>query len=298
MALHTGSRLGPYEVVAPLGAGGMGEVYRARDSRLGREVAVKILSDGDGSDPEHIARFAREARAVAALSHPNVMAIFDIGLGDVPFLVTELLTGETLRQLLDKGALGPMRTLELGVQLAAGLAAAHDRGIIHRDLKPGNLFVTTEGQVKILDFGLAKHVDALSGNGDDALPERRRAARRPMLGALGYMAPEQIRGLEVGHRADIFACGAILFEMVTGVRAFHHATPAETIAAILNDPPSSLDFPAGTPPALAATIRQCLEKDPNLRFPSARDLGTALDSIGEWGSGIGDRLGWVPAPNP
>jgi serine/threonine protein kinase/Tfp pilus assembly protein PilF len=283
MLLDSGSRLGPYEILSPLGAGGMGEVYRARDPRLGREVAVKILPDGDASDPEHLHRFESEARAVAALSHPNVLAIFDVGLGAVPFLVTELLTGETLRERLDKGALGARRTVDLGLQLVAGLAAAHTRGIIHRDLKPGNVFITSEGQLKILDFGLAKRVSALDDGGDSIT--RPGTSSGIVMGTLGYMAPEQVRGLEADHRTDIFACGAILFEMNTGLRAFRGATPADTISAILNDPPSSLVFAAGTPPALAAAVRRCLEKDPDVRFQSARELGAALESITHGWSG-------------
>jgi serine/threonine protein kinase/Tfp pilus assembly protein PilF len=279
MPLERGSRLGPYEIVSPLGAGGMGEVYRARDPRLGRDVAVKILPDGDATDPEHLERFEREARAVAALSHPNVLAIFDVGRADVPFLVTELLTGETLRELLDRGALGARRTVELGLQLASGLSAAHDRGIMHRDLKPGNLFVTTEGQIKILDFGLAKRVGA-PGDADESIT-RPQTMRGTVMGTLGYMAPEQARGFESDHRADIFACGAILFEMITGRRAFRGDSPADTISAILNEPPTSLDFGTGTPPALAAAVRRCLEKDPSLRFQSARELAAALESISE-----------------
>jgi serine/threonine protein kinase len=280
MPLESGSRLGPYEIVSPLGAGGMGEVYRARDPRLGREVAVKTFPDADESDPEHLARFEREARAVAALSHPNVLAVFDVGMGEIPYLVTELLTGETLRQLLDKGPVGLTRTIELGVQLAAGLAAAHDRGIVHRDLKPGNLFVTTEDQLKILDFGLAKRVGARSAGREEAVTEAQ-ALRGTVMGALGYMSPEQVRGQDADHRADIFACGAILFEMLTGRRAFHSATPAETIRAILHDPPSALVFSAGTPPALEAVVRRCVEKEPSRRFQSARALGVSLESIAD-----------------
>jgi serine/threonine-protein kinase len=290
MPLDAGSRLGPYEILAPLGAGGMGEVYRARDPRLGRDVAVKILPDGDAADPEHLARFEREARAVAALSHPNVLAIYDVGLGDVPFLVTELLRGETLRELLDKGRLGSPRTVELGLQLAAGLAAAHDRGIVHRDLKPGNLFITTDGQVKILDFGLAKRIGALSEGTDESIT-RPQTLRGTVMGTLGYMSPEQVRGSEADQRADIFACGAILYEMITGRRAFWGVSPADTISAILKDPAGALAFDPGTPPALAAAVRRCLEKEPASRFQSVRELAAALEAISESRPGTA-----VPAP--
>ncbi|MBA2303115.1 MAG: protein kinase [Acidobacteria bacterium] len=279
MPLDEGSRLGPYVILAPLGAGGMGEVYRARDRRLGREVAVKILPDDAVGDPEHLHRFEQEARAVAALSHPNVLAIFDVGLGAVPFLVTELLVGETLRALLDRGPLGAVRSIELGLQIAAGLAAAHDGGIIHRDLKPANLFITGEGQVKILDFGLAKRVGALDTDAESIT--RQQTLRGTVMGTLGYMAPEQVRGLEADRRTDIFACGAILFEMITGERAFFGPSPADTISAILTVDSSSLAFGAGVPPALAAAVRRCLEKDAALRFQSAPELALALEGISD-----------------
>jgi serine/threonine protein kinase len=193
MPLDAGSRLGPYEIIAPLGAGGMGEVYRARDPRLGRDVAVKVLPDAAGADLDRLRRFEQEARAVAALSHPNVLAIFDIGVGDVPFLVTELLEGETLRALLEQGPLTPGRTIGLALQLVAGLAAAHARGIVHRDLKPDNIFITGDGHLKILDFGLARH----SGNGGGDLQSMTRSdtLSGTVLGTLAYMAPEQMRGL-------------------------------------------------------------------------------------------------------
>src|SRR5918992_226549 len=206
MPLDAGSRLGPYEIVAPLGAGGMGEVYRARDPRLGRDVAVKVLPDAASTNPDRLRRFEQEARAVAALSHPNVLAIFDIGVGDVPFLVTELLEGEALRTLIDRGPVPPQRTIELALQLVAGLAAAHARGIVHRDLKPDNVFVTSDGHVKILDFGLAKRIAPLNDEESGTRPETIQGA---VVGTIGYMAPEQVRGLDVDHRTDIFACGAI-----------------------------------------------------------------------------------------
>lgn len=282
MPLEPGSRLGPYEVLAPLGSGGMGEVYRARDPRLGRDVAIKVLPEDAANDPEHLGRFEREARAVAALSHPNVLAIFDIGLGKVPFLVTELLQGETLRELLDRGPLSPRRTIELGIQLTSGLAAAHDRGIVHRDLKPANVFITADQQVKILDFGLAKRAESVSESGDSITHPQ--TLRGTVLGTLGYMAPEQLRGLEADARSDIFACGAILYEMLTGRRAFRGESPADTISAILTSTPSALDF-SDAPPALVVAIRRCLDKEPGARFSSARELLNALEPITGIGSG-------------
>jgi len=279
MPLATGSRLGPYQILAPLGAGGMGEVYRARDPRLGRDVAIKVLPEAKNSDPDRSRRFEREARAVAALSHPNILAIYDIGIGDTPFLVTELLDGDTLRVIVDRGPLPAQRTIDLGLQLVAGLAAAHTRGIVHRDLKPDNIFVTSDGHLKILDFGLAKHV--ASATDREQLLTQPATQRGMVVGTMGYMSPEQVRGLDVDHRADIFACGAILFEMLSGQRAFRGESPADTISAILNDPPSTLVFGSDTPPSLARIVARCLEKDANERFQSARDVGFAIESASD-----------------
>ncbi|HEX6209710.1 MAG TPA: protein kinase [Methylomirabilota bacterium] len=295
MPLPSGSRLGPYEIIAPLGAGGMGEVYRARDPRLGRDVAIKVVphaAGADGSRPlskdERMQRFEQEARAVAALSHPNVVAIFDIGAGETPFLVTELLEGETLRAVVERGALPVPRAIDVALQLVAGLTAAHERGIVHRDLKPENVFITSDSRVKILDFGLARHVS--EGGRDEESMTRPQTAHGTVLGTLGYMAPEQLRGLEADHRADLFATGAILFEILTGRRAFRRETPADTISAVLNDPPSALDFGDGVPPGLARIVRRCLEKAPADRFQSARDLAVAIESV----SGI-SGVGSMPA---
>jgi serine/threonine-protein kinase len=293
MPLDAGSRLGPYEIVAPLGAGGMGEVYRARDPRLGRDVAVKVLPEAASTNPDRLRRFEQEARAVAALSHPNVLAIFDIGVGDVPFLVTELLEGETLRALLERGPLVPQRTIELALQTVAGLAAAHARGVVHRDLKPENIFISADGRAKILDFGLAKHVGLMGA--DECSVTRPQTTVGTVLGTLGYMAPEQVRGFEADPRADIFACGAIIFEMLTGHRAFHGPSPADTISAVLNHPASALIFGPTTPPGLAAVVRRCLEKDAGKRFQSARELAVALESISDVRPG---SLVPVPASAP
>jgi serine/threonine-protein kinase len=260
----------------------MGEVYRARDPRLGRDVAIKVIADAAGAGTER-GWFEQEARAVAALSHPNVLAIFDVGVGAVPYLVTELLDGDTLRAMVERGPIPAARTIDLARQLVAGLAAAHDRGIIHRDLKPENIFVTSDGRVKILDFGLAKHVEPL---GDDAQSlTRPQTVRGAVLGTIGYMAPEQVRGFEIDHRADIFAAGAILFEMLTGRRAFHGESAADTISAILNEPPSALVFNADTPSSLARIVRRSVDKKPHDRFQSAQDLAFALESASAVRSG-------------
>lgn len=291
MPLSAGSRLGPYEILSPIGAGGMGEVYHAHDPRLGRDVAIKIVTDVDGTEEGSPAspgsradrrrRFEQEARMVAALSHPNVLAIFDVGAGDPPYLVTELLDGQTLRALVDRGPIPTRRAVDLGLQLVAGLAAAHARGIVHRDLKPDNIFVTADSRVKILDFGLARHVAI--GQGDESVT-RARTNPGVVLGTVGYMAPEQVRGLDSDHRADVFAVGAVLFEMLTGTRAFRGESPADTISAILNNPPSALVFASDTPPALSAIVRRCLAKHVNERFQSARELAAAIESSSDLGS--------------
>ena len=271
--------------MTPLGAGGMGEVYRARDPRLGRDVAIKVISDTAGAGAERV-RFEQEARAVAALSHPNVLAIFDVGVGEVPYLVTELLDGSTLRALVDQGPIPPTRTITLARQLVAGLAAAHARGLIHRDLKPENIFVTSDERVKILDFGLAKHVESVGDHAESRTrPQTPQTMRGAVLGTVGYMAPEQVRAFEVDHRADIFATGAILFEMLTGRRAFQGESVADTMSAILNDPPAGLVFNADTPPSLTKIVRRCLEKKPLDRFQSALDLAFAIESASERRSG-------------
>ena len=267
----------------------MGAVYRARDPRLGRDVAIKVVAEPAGADDnpsvrdERLRRFELEARAAASLSHPNVVAIFDIGAGDPPFLVTELLEGETLRPLIERGPIPPQRTIDLALQLVAGLSAAHARGIIHRDLKPENIFVTSEGRLKILDFGLARQIAPVSER--DRTMTRPRTERGMVLGTVGYMAPEQLRGLDVDPRTDIFATGAVLFEMLTGERAFFGKSPADTISAVLNEPPSSLVFKDGTPPSLAHIVRRCLEKNGDDRFQSVRDLGYAIESASDIRSG-------------
>ena len=278
MPIPAGTRLGPYEVVALIGAGGMGEVYRARDARLHRDVAIKVLPEGVARDREQRARFEREAQAVAALSHPNVVAIFDTGShGDHLYAVTELLTGQTLRERLRPGPLPVGKAIDWAVQVARGLAAAHDRQLIHRDVKPENIFVTTDGHVKILDFGLARV--AIAGKADTDTTSAVTGAG-VVLGTVGYMAPEQVRGEPGDARADLFAFGAVLYEMLTGQRAFHRGTAAETMTAILREePPALAAIRAELPPGLERTVGHCLEKNPHERFQSARDVAFALETL-------------------
>ena len=304
--LKTGTHLGPYEIVALIGAGGMGEVYRARDFRLGRDVAVKVLLAEFASDPSRLSRFEQEARAVAALDHPNILAIHDIGSTALPaeggatgaiagagetlhYIVTELLEGEPLRERLMSGRLTVHKAVETAVQIARGLAAAHEKGIVHRDLKPSNVFITKDGHVKILDFGVAKlaatrstrepaQVSTVEGLTDAGV----------MVGTLGYMSPEQVRSTSVDHRTDIFSFGCVLYEMLFGRRAFVGGTHADIMSAILNDEPPGLDGGDRTcPGALRQVVRRCLEKRPGDRFSSAHDLAFALEAVGTDPSGQG-----------
>ncbi len=280
MSLTAGARLGPYEIHSVVGAGGMGEVYRARDPRLGRDVAIKVLPAGI-SDPERLARFEQEARAAAALNHPNILAVFDFGThAGAPYIVAELLEGQTLRDRLDAGGVAVRKAVDYAIQIARGLAAAHDKGIVHRDLKPENVFVTADERVKILDFGLAKLTQpqaAISG-ASMAATAIGDTAPGMVMGTVGYMSPEQVRGAAADHRSDIFALGALLYEMITGVRAFQRDTPAETMTAILRDEPALEASPA-VPLVLERLIRRCLEKNASARFQSALDLAFALESL-------------------
>ena len=280
MTLAPGTRLGPYEIVASLGAGGMGEVYRARDAKLNRDVAIKVLPPGLAADTDARARFEREAMAVAALSHPNILAIHDFGeASGQHFAVMELLEGQTLRQALEAGPLTAKRATEYARQIAEGLAAAHAKGIVHRDLKPENVFVTRDGHVKILDFGLARQVAPIGAGGGQTTSPTMVGSTEPgmVMGTVGYMAPEQIRGDAVDHRADIFAFGVVLFEMLAGKRPFEGATGAETMTAILREEPPPLTSLRDTVPAsLERVVDHCLEKQPENRFQSARDLAFAL----------------------
>ncbi len=284
MALDKGSHLGPYEIVGLIGSGGMGEVYRTRDTRLGRDVAVKVLPAEFADHPERVQRFEQEARAVAALNHPNILSIYDIGEHDgAPYFVTELLEGESLRALLRAGPLPPARAVDYGVQIANGLAAAHEKTIVHRDLKPENLFVTKDGHIKILDFGLARlrrKEPPVAKQRSEAPTVDSSTREGAILGTPGYMAPEQLRGLPVDPRTDIFAFGGVLYEMVSGQKAFSGDSLADLASAILHeDPPDLSNCAPRTPPALVHLVRRCLEKRPEERFSSARDLAFALEAV-------------------
>ena len=280
MSLAPGTRLGPYEIVSPLGAGGMGEVYRARDTRLGREVAVKVLPPGFSKDADRLIRFEREARAASALNHPNILTVHDVGTQDgAPYVVSELLEGETLRERLSSGALSSRRAVDYATQIARGLAAAHEKGIVHRDLKPENLFVTKDGRVKILDFGLAKLTRPETGGPTTKAPTQT-AGTEPgiVMGTVGYMSPEQVRGEAADQISDIFSLGAVLYEMLTGRRAFRGASAIETLNAILKEePPEVSQTGRDVSPSLERITRRCLEKSREERFQSARDLAFALE---------------------
>jgi serine/threonine protein kinase len=286
--MRAGDLVDHFSILTPLGAGGMGEVYRATDTRLEREVAIKVLPAALAGDPERLRRFAQEARVVGQLSHPNILALYDIGTHDGgPYLVTELLDGETLRDRLKAGALPVRKAIELAVGIANGLAAAHAKGIIHRDLKPGNVLVTTDGVVKILDFGLAKltHPSTETPTAAAAATAQGDTASGFVLGTVGYMAPEQIRGLPVDQRADIFALGCVLYEMLAGHQAFKGETPADVMSAILSKDPPPLTGPGtDVPAALRGIVGRCLEKRPEDRFSSAHDLALALEAV----SGAGE----------
>ena len=280
MSLTVGTPLGPYRIEGILGAGGMGEVYRAHDPRLGRSVAIKIIPETVARDPDALARFEREARAVAMLSHPNILTLYEFVRSDgISYAVTELLDGETLRARLVGGALPARKAVEIAAQIARGLAAAHDKQIVHRDLKPENVFIGLDGSVKILDFGLARLATESTLTAPDAATVAPITNRGVVLGTVGYMAPEQVRGERVDHRADLFALGCIVYEMLTGRRAFQRDTAAESMTAILKEePPDPAASGSMIAPALQRLINRCLEKRPEERFQSARDLSFALES--------------------
>jgi eukaryotic-like serine/threonine-protein kinase len=283
MALTPGTKLGPYEIKSQVGAGGMGEVYRARDTRLGRDVALKILPESFSRDSDRLRRFEQETQAVAALNHPNIVAIYDVGhFESAPFLVSELLEGESLRAVINRGPIPQRKVIEYAVQVANGLAAAHDKGIVHRDLKPENLFVCRDGRVKILDFGLAKLAGRSAGEPDGATMTSSHTAAGVVMGTASYMSPEQVRGESVDARTDMFAFGAVLFEMLSGKRAFQRDTPPETMTAILRDDvPEVTNIQPPISPALDRIVRRCLEKSPDHRFQSAKDLAFALESLSQ-----------------
>jgi hypothetical protein len=303
--LGRGTRLGPYEILAKVGEGGMGEVYRAHDIRLDRAVAIKVLPAEFAADPDRLARFEREARATAALNHPNIVAVYDVGtLGDMSYLVTELLEGQTLRSVLGGTRLPVTRAVEYGAQVARALGAAHDRGIMHRDLKPENLFLTRDGRIKILDFGLAKLIEP-----DQRAPVE---ATEPgkVLGTVAYMSPEQARGEAVDQRTDIFSLGAVLYELIAGRRAFSGATQADVLSAIIKDEPPSLgELGRPIPPVVDRIVGRCLEKDRDARFRTAHDLAFALEALSgpvvsagpsqparrRWLKSVAFGTGWVVA---
>jgi TolB-like protein/Flp pilus assembly protein TadD len=281
MPLDPGTRLGPYVVEAPLGAGGMGEVYRARDERLGRSVALKVLPEAFATDPERLRRFETEARAAAAISHPNVLVVHDVSVGTPPFVVFELLEGQTLRERMATGGLTAADAVDLARQITRGLAAAHAKGVVHRDLKPDNVFVTRDGLAKILDFGLARIDEGASSASDlTSLPTLERTAAHTVLGTAGYMSPEQVRGLPADHRSDLFSLGVLLYEMLTGQRAFSRGSVAESQAAILRDEPPAPMPGRPLPPGIERVVRRCLAKGPEERFPAARELLFALEAVG------------------
>jgi eukaryotic-like serine/threonine-protein kinase len=301
MALASGTKLGPYEIQSPLGAGGMGEVYRARDTRLNRDVAVKILPASFSADPERLQRFAQESRAAAALNHPNILSIYDIGEANgAPYVVSELLEGETLRDRLRNGPLSSTRkAIDYAQQTARGLAAAHEKGIIHRDLKPENLFVTEDGRVKILDFGLAKFTRPEANLADDAPTMQVATEAGTVLGTAGYMAPEQVRGKATDARSDIFSFGAILYEMLSGKRAFHGDSAADTMSAILKeDPPDLNETNRNVSPALDRIVRHCLEKSPAERFQSARDVAFNLEALSDVSASTRGGVKALPEETP
>jgi eukaryotic-like serine/threonine-protein kinase len=275
MSLPAGTRLGPYEIVAPLGSGGMGEVYRARDPRLSREVAIKVLPAAYSRTPERLRRFEQEARAAGALNHPNILAVYDTGAySDAPYLVTELLEGTTLREQLRSGALPPRKAVGVAIQIAQGLAAAHEKGIVHRDLKPENIFLCRDGRVKILDFGLAKLV---ARDTDQTMTDLEQTEPGVVMGTPAYMSPEQVRGQNADQRSDIFSFGAVLHEMLSGTRPFTGSSAADIASAVLNhDPPQ---VTGGISAGLDGIVRHCLEKSPEQRFQSARDLAFQLESL-------------------
>ncbi len=282
MSLAAGTKLGPYEILAPIGAGGMGEVYRARDPRLGREVAIKVLPATFSQDPDRLKRFEQEARAAGVLNHPNITAVHDFGMHDgAPYIVTELLEGETLRSRLGPGAISPRKAIDYAMQIAKGLAAAHEKGIVHRDLKPENIFLTKDGRVKILDFGLAKlKLDGAESGQTDAGTVSGGTQPGVVLGTMGYMSPEQVRGKPADKRSDLFSFGTILYEMLAGQRAFRGDTAADTITAILTkEPPDLSQTNKDVPPGLDRIVRHCLEKNPEERFESARDVAFDLEAL-------------------
>lgn len=281
-----GQLIGHYRIIEKIGSGAMGEIFRARDERLGRDVALKLIRQSSGDNPDHLRRFEFEARAAAALNHPNIVAVYDVGSSDgVPYIVCELLEGKTLRRSLDKGALPVEVALNYALQIVQGLIAAHDRRIVHRDLKPENLFVTSDDRIKILDFGVAKLQASAEESGRTVEELTTVTKSGTLIGTVAYMSPEQLRGKAVDHRSDIFSLGAILYEMLTGRRAFRGETEVDTITAVLREQPPEKNLQeGGIPLPCQQILRHCLEKEPDDRFQSARDLAFALETLSDGGS--------------
>jgi serine/threonine protein kinase len=286
MSLATGERIGPFQIVAPIGKGGMGEIYHARDTRLNRDVAVKMLPEGVNDD-DSLRRFERETRAIASLNHPNILAIHDTGLyREVPYAVTELLQGETLAERLRSGPLAAPRATEIASLIAEGLEAAHAMGVIHRDIKPENIFLTNDGRAKILDFGIARIENPAIRGGRITQPGTSSSVF--VMGTAGYISPEQVRGKRADPRSDIFALGAVYFEMLTGRRAFSRDSPVETLGAVLRDDPRKHPDVKKIPESLSGYVFRCLEKDPADRYQSARDLVMDLRA---WQAGAAKEAG-------
>src|SRR2546421_6658462 len=280
--LSVNTSLSHYRIMSKIGEGGMGEVYRARDTKLGRDVAIKVLPASLSENADWLHRFEQEAQAAGALNHPNILVIYHIGTQDgAPYIVSELLEGETLRDRTAGAALAQRKAIDYGLQIAKGLAAAHEKGIVHRDIKPDNVFITNDGHVKILDFGLAKLTSAADGTSQTEVPTRKvNTDPGTVMGTMGYMSPEQLKGQHIDHRSDIFSFGAILYEMLSGKRAFRGDSMAETMSAILReDPPDLSETNKTISPALERVVRHCLEKNPAERFHSARDLAFAIESL-------------------
>src|SRR5271169_1681161 len=291
--IMTGQLVGHYRVLEQIGAGGMGEVFRARDERLGRDVALKLIRPASSDNPDHLRRFEQEARAAAALSHPNILAIYDVGLeGTAPYIVSELLEGKSLRQRLSEGPLPVREAADYALQIAQGLTAAHDRLIVHRDLKPENLFLTNDGRVKILDFGVAKlQTPAEDNRGVESLTTVTKHGA--VIGTVAYMSPEQLRGKPVDHRSDIFTFGAILYEMLSGCRAFRGETEVDTMTAVLREEPATASLDAAAIPAgYQDIVKHCLEKEPENRFQSAKDLVFTLQTLSTSPARV------LPSPKP
>ncbi len=295
MHVSSGMRFGPYEIVELIGAGGMGEVYKARDTRLRRDVAVKVLPESFCADPSRVARFQIEAQSAGALNHPNILTVYDIGTnGHAPYLVGELLEGESLSERLRSGKLSVTRAVDFARQIASGLAAAHSKGIIHRDIKPENLFITKDGRIKILDFGLARITMAPMEKSDE-LTRTAVTEEGTITGTVPYMSPEQVRGKAVDRRSDIFSFGCVFYEMLSGRQPFRKETPTDTMAAILKDDPPEISAAEGSlSPALERIVQHCLEKDPDARFQSAQDVVFALETLSQTSQPAGTPVKAVP----